>query len=309
MPYTGDNSDEESRAHNGDTTQNYGATGGDKDTDQLSQIVHELQRINRRIDRIELRQPVFSLKAPSEKSPPGSLRANESANLNDCLDPSGPVSPASKDNTADDSEFKEIQENFNAIKASLERVILPAKYKLHDSRNGIKREDQPALNIISKCGRYIETALKLVSDFEEGIPNDIAQLSIVLVANLKYLQDEYAALLVKGRFDNTTSQLFRSLQKNTSGFDHGGIREGATSGPTSNEPCASPTIYHLIVKSYQLLVKWPLSCAILHCSRSAGKRKWHLRMRAVNLIFLSCKIIINKNIVTREGFIEGRFYL
>ena len=91
--------------------------------------------------------------------------------------------------------------------------------------------------------------------------------------------------------------------------DHGGIREGATSGPTSNEPCASPTIYHLIVKSYQLLVKWPLSCAILHCSRSAGKRKWHLRMRAVNLIFLSCKIIINKNIVIRNGFIEGRFYL
>ena len=224
MPYTGDNSDEESRAHNGDTTQNYGATGGDKDTDQLSQIVHELQRINRRIDRIELRQPVFSLKAPSEKSPPGSLRANESANPNDCLDPSGPVSPASKDNTADDSEFKEIQENFNAIKASLERVILPAKYKLHDSRNGIKREDQPALNIISKCGRYIETALKLVSDFEEGRPNDIAQLSIVLVANLKYLQDEYAALLVKGRFDNTTSQLFRSLQKNTSGFDEASLQ-------------------------------------------------------------------------------------
>ena len=65
------------------------------------------------------------------------------------------------------------------------------------------------------------------------------------------------------------------------GFEHGGIREGATSGLTSNEPCASATIYHLIVKSYQLLVKWPL----LHCSRSAGRRKWHLRMRAVNLIF------------------------
>ena len=66
--------------------------------------------------------------------------------------------------------------------------------------------------------------------------------------------------------------------------NHGGIREGATSGPTSNEPCASPTIYHLIVKSYQLLVKC-IKCAILHCNRSAGKRKWLLRMRAVNLIF------------------------
>ena len=35
----------------------------------------------------------------------------------------------------------------------------------------------------------------------------------------KFLQDEFAALLVKGRFDNNTSQLFCSLQKSNSGVD------------------------------------------------------------------------------------------
>ena len=40
----------------------------------------------------------------------------------------------------------------------------------------------------------------------------------MLLANIKYLQDEYAALLVKGKFDNNTAQFFRSLQKNNSGF-------------------------------------------------------------------------------------------
>ena len=33
------------------------------------------------------------------------------------------------------------------------------------------------------------------------------------------LQDEFAALLVKGRFDQPTAQLFRSLQRNNSDFD------------------------------------------------------------------------------------------
>ena len=62
MPYTGDNSEKEFTAHNGDRPQNYGATGGDNDTDQLSQIMHELQRI---IRHIEIANKTFS---PKEES-------------------------------------------------------------------------------------------------------------------------------------------------------------------------------------------------------------------------------------------------
>ena len=118
----------------------------------------------------------------------------------------------------DNSVFGEIQEKFNVIKPSVDKVILPTHLKLHDSRSGIKREDQPVLNVVGKCGRYIETALKLISDTEEAKDVDIGKIAIVLVASLKFMQDEFAVLLVKGRFDNT-SQLFRSLQKSNSGFD------------------------------------------------------------------------------------------
>lgn len=37
-------------------------------------------------------------------------------------------------------------------------------------------------------------------------------------AQVKYLQDEIAALIVQGQFDSTTSRLFRNIQKNTSVF-------------------------------------------------------------------------------------------
>ena len=55
------------------------------------------------------------------------------------------------------------------------------------------------LTVVSKCGRYIETALKLLSQCQEGQPVDLHPIVITLTANLKFLQDEYAALLVKGR--------------------------------------------------------------------------------------------------------------
>ena len=119
----------------------------------------------------------------------------------------------------DNSVFGEIQEKINVIKSSVDKVILPTHLKLHDFISGIKREDQPVLNVVGKYGRYIETALKLISDTEEAKDVDIGKIAIVLVANLKFLQNEFAVLLVKGHFHNNTSQLFRFLQKSNSGFD------------------------------------------------------------------------------------------
>ena len=84
-----------------------------------------------------------------EKCPPGSVR--------DCQDREGLVSAESqKDHRADRSEFHEIQELFNVIKSSVDKVILPPQLKLYYSRSVIKREDQPVFNVVSKCGRYIK---------------------------------------------------------------------------------------------------------------------------------------------------------
>ena len=75
-------------------------------------------------------------------------------------------------------------------------VILPPTLKVHDSRSGIKKEDQKALNVISKCSKYTETDLKLISKSQDGPPLDIEQLLVWLIAEINYLQDEYAALFV-----------------------------------------------------------------------------------------------------------------
>ena len=50
-------------------------------------------------------------------------------------------------------------------------------------------------------------------------PANLQPVVETLDANIRYLQDEFAALLVKGRFDQTTAQYFRSLQRNNSAFD------------------------------------------------------------------------------------------
>ena len=121
--------------------------------------------------------------------------------------------------TAEVPAFHEVQEQFNAVKQTVEKVILPTHLKLHESRSGIKKEDQSTLNVISKCGRYVETILKLLSQATEEEPVDIEPIYTCLYANIKYLQEEYSALLVKGKFDDSTAHLFRALQKGNSGFD------------------------------------------------------------------------------------------
>ena len=50
----------------------------------------------------------------------------------------------------------------------MDKVILSPLLKVHDSRSGIKKEDQPVLSALTKCSRYTDTALKLVSQSKDG---------------------------------------------------------------------------------------------------------------------------------------------
>lgn len=117
---------------------------------------------------------------------------------------------------------EDIQGDFAALKDSLARVKLPKELRLNESRQGIKRSDQPVLNVVTKCSRYSETAVKLLSTIAPGEPvsqEKLDQLFLVAHAQCKYLQDEFAALLVNSQFDNSTARIFRSLQRNTSGLN------------------------------------------------------------------------------------------
>ena len=209
----------------GDKTQLYDSGAA---TDEKSDLKNVLAEILARLDRLECSERRTNGVDPSESSSSKSAqitRGRRETNFD--LPYQANLAPSNRDRiihgpspqaAANGSEADELQEQFNLLKSPLDRVILPPLYKLHDSRSGVKREDQLALNILSKCGRYVETCLKFLGSVDTDRPVDLEPLTTVLLANIKYLQDEYAALLVKGKFDNNTAQLFRSLQKNNSGF-------------------------------------------------------------------------------------------
>ncbi|KAH3726514.1 hypothetical protein DPMN_052381 [Dreissena polymorpha] len=123
----------------------------------------------------------------------------------------------------------DIQGEFSALKNSLSRVRLTAELKLNESRQGVRRSDQPVLNIL-KCSRYSETSAKLLATLEPGQPltqDTLDRLFLISHAQCKYMKDEYAAVLVNSQFDNSTSKLFRALQKNTSGLNAESSSESA----------------------------------------------------------------------------------
>ena len=70
----------------------------------------------------------------------------------------------------------------------------------------------------------METSLKLLSQAIDQEAFNAKPLITSLHANLQYTQEEYATLLVKGRFDQSTATIFKSLQKGNSGFDNKSIQ-------------------------------------------------------------------------------------
>lgn len=114
------------------------------------------------------------------------------------------------------------QGEFQTLKDSLSRLKLPSELKLNESRQGIQRADQAVYHVLTRCARYSETSLKLLSTIEPGTiitAETLEQFFLINQAQIQYLQDEYASILVNSQFDTTTSKLFRALQKNTSGLN------------------------------------------------------------------------------------------
>ena len=99
--------------------------------------------MNRWLDRLGFReqQPVSPPFEPREECPPNNLLAN--SHSRECADPESPASSATLFSPTDNSVFNKIQEKFNVIKSSVEKIKLATHLKLYDSRAGIKRKDQP----------------------------------------------------------------------------------------------------------------------------------------------------------------------
>lgn len=117
---------------------------------------------------------------------------------------------------------KQISEKYKSIH-------LDTNHRLHEERTGIRRDDQKQLNIISKGGRFLETAFKIIQSetSDDGSLSAIRvnELYTVLSAHLAYLQDEYGICFVQSLGDPTTAKLFRQLRKNTSALPPDAIED------------------------------------------------------------------------------------
>ena len=62
-----------------------------------------------------------------------------------------------------DFSAAEIQRDFERIRDTLNRVPVPTSLKVNDSTSGIKQECRDVLKTVSKCARYTETGIKIIS--------------------------------------------------------------------------------------------------------------------------------------------------
>ena len=140
-----------------------------------------------------------------------------------------------------DCATEDIQTAFSAIKDTLTKVKLPADLRLCDSWQGIQRADQTTYNILSRCGRYAQTTIKLLSSINDGNIDEesVQQLFSIQLAQICYLQEEYLALVVQSQFNDSTARIFCSLQKNTSGLMPEALQQlkTATALTTALTPC------------------------------------------------------------------------
>ena len=91
-----------------------------------------------------------------------------------------------------------------------------------DSRAGVGKGDLARFQVIQKCARFQETALKLLSSAPAADPLT-EQLTTVALAQTRYLQEEYTHLIVANQFDDSTAQLFKTLQHNPATFTPGAV--------------------------------------------------------------------------------------
>lgn len=120
-------------------------------------------------------------------------------------DPNALVEPANA-NT-------DIQAAFFSIKAALANLRVPNSLTVPTDKTGIKKSDQSQHNLITKVAKYSETIVKLLQ--APGLTDEqrLADTLTTVTALICFLQEESAALVVQGTFDEGVAKFFRSLQR------------------------------------------------------------------------------------------------
>ena len=132
-----------------------------------------------------------------------------------------PTEPVSTEGF-DFGSYSDLQAELRSVREGVAKIKLPQDLVVGDSRAGVGKNDLPRFQVIQRCARFQETVLKVLSTASATDPV-INQLTIVALAQTRYLPEEYTNLLVSNQFDDTTAQLFKTLQQNPAAFPPGAV--------------------------------------------------------------------------------------
>lgn len=210
---------------------------GEKLDEVLRHVVSfdaRLVDITNRLEALEVRsapdQDNF-IPAPQESQPAGSFQetlvTHSSQRSGSGIPPlggaplptGGGASAAGIDDSATSSDS--IQREYEILKNSLTRVRLPSELTVFDSKQGISKNCQTAVGVVSKCARYAECALKQLAVIQtKGTrniePEDFEALVSIHRAQIDFLQSKYTSLLIKSNFDENTHKFYEFLDKSNS---------------------------------------------------------------------------------------------
>ncbi len=194
--------------------------------DEIAKISTETNHINNILGQIEAKQCRQDKLLSEVRSPRAAEQAWPSTS-GGAQAQQQPVEQSGTETVGDNSV--DCQQEFAVIRDALQRVKLPNDMKVDDSRQGVQRKDQSRLNLIVKNARFAETSLKLLSTIvNKNVANDtdyicsagdLQDLTTIVTAQIKYLQEEHSMLLVNNNFGENVEKIYRHFRRNTSTFD------------------------------------------------------------------------------------------
>ncbi len=123
-------------------------------------------------------------------------------------------------------ETEPLQARFRAIKDSVANHRLADDLYFGGRPQGVDKTSREAANILSSTSKYIETALKLTGSLHEetsgdsGVQEKLDDLTVVLVACMRQLQEKQAGLVVAGTYGVKAKRMYDSLSSTNSNFGH-----------------------------------------------------------------------------------------
>lgn len=172
------------------------------------QLVSENQSFHERLAKIE------ETPSPNEKNVDSSGRSEHVTGTLPVGDNTG---AAVAEATALPKDCANIQQEFLVIRDAIQRVKLPNDLKLDESSPGVQNKDRPRRNVLARCAKYAETSLKLLSTLKAGqvSEGDLQDLITISMAQVRYLQEEQAMILVNNNFGEVVEKTYRNFRRNT----------------------------------------------------------------------------------------------